>query len=204
MTAITFTGTNPTVNDDEDTWGGILNAGRTQIKADLDMLNSAPTATILGRVTAGTGEVERLTVTQATGMLNAFVADDGVAVGTKGLAPAPAIGNAASGKVLRASGAYGHSGVALGGFVGATGASVGTAFNLSCVRGATGKYALTFGTALPSADYAVFPGVFNAAPVHCVVTSKVVGGFSVEAFSAADPPVDVDPTQFFVRVELLA
>lgn len=104
MTAITFTGTNPTVGASTDTWGTTLNTGRTQIKADLDMLNTAPTATILGRTTAGTGEVERLTVAQATALLDAVVGATQTAFGTKGLVPAAAI--AAQHQVLTGAGTF--------------------------------------------------------------------------------------------------
>jgi len=46
-----------------------------------------------------------LTATQATAILNAMVGDSGSG-GTKGLAPAPAAGDAAAGKFLKASGAW--------------------------------------------------------------------------------------------------
>lgn len=51
------------------------------------------TATFKGRNTAGTGDPEDLTVTQATALLNVFGADSG-AGGVKGLAPATAAGDA--------------------------------------------------------------------------------------------------------------
>jgi hypothetical protein len=69
------------------------------------MLAEVPTATIKGRTTAGTGNPEDLTATQATAILNAMVGDAG-AGGTKGLAPAPAAGDAAAGKFLKADGTY--------------------------------------------------------------------------------------------------
>jgi hypothetical protein len=59
------------------------------------------TARILGRTTASTGAVEELTATSATAFLNALVGDSGSG-GTKGLAPAPAAGDAAAGKFLKA------------------------------------------------------------------------------------------------------
>lgn len=63
------------------------------------------TARIKGRVTSGTGDVEDLTGTEATTLLDDFVGDSGSG-GTKGLVPAPASGDAASGKFLSAAGGW--------------------------------------------------------------------------------------------------
>ncbi|MHC4501224.1 MAG: DUF2793 domain-containing protein, partial [Planctomycetota bacterium] len=63
------------------------------------------TARILGRVTAATGAIEELTGTQATTLLDDFVGDSG-AGGTKGLVPAPAAGDAAADKFLKADGTW--------------------------------------------------------------------------------------------------
>ena len=63
------------------------------------------TATFKGRTTAGTGDPEDLSATQATALLNAFAGDSGSG-GTKGLVPAPASGDAASGKFLKADGTF--------------------------------------------------------------------------------------------------
>lgn len=68
-------------------------------------LATIATASFKGRTTAGTGNVEDLTATQATALLNALVGDSG-AGGTKGLAPAPAAGDAAAGKFLKADGTW--------------------------------------------------------------------------------------------------
>lgn len=59
------------------------------------------TATFKGRTTAGTGNAEDLTATQATALLNAMVGDSGSG-GTKGLVSAPASGDAAAGKFWKA------------------------------------------------------------------------------------------------------
>lgn len=67
------------------------------------LLAQIATAIFKGRTTAGTGNVEDLTVSQATALLNAFVGDAG-AGGTKGLVPAPAIGDAV--KFLRGDGVF--------------------------------------------------------------------------------------------------
>lgn len=66
-------------------------------------LANVATATIKGRVTAGTGSPEDLSGTQATSLLVAFTGDSG-AGGAKGLVPAPAIGDSA--KFLRGDGAW--------------------------------------------------------------------------------------------------
>jgi len=69
------------------------------------MLAQVATATIKGRTTAGTGDVEDLTGAQATALLSNFVGDSGSG-GTKGLVPAPAAGDAASNKYLAADGTW--------------------------------------------------------------------------------------------------
>lgn len=61
--------------------------------------------TIKGRATAGTGNVEDLSATQATAILNQFVGDSGSG-GTKGLVPAPAAGDAAANKFMNADGTF--------------------------------------------------------------------------------------------------
>ncbi len=58
-----------------------------------------------GRTTAGTGDPEDLTATQATAILNTMVGDGGSG-GTKGLVPAPAAGDAVAGKFLKADGTW--------------------------------------------------------------------------------------------------
>jgi len=69
------------------------------------MLAQVATATFKGRVTASTGNVEDLSATQATSLLNAMVGDSGSG-GTKGLAPAPGAGDAAANKFLKADGTW--------------------------------------------------------------------------------------------------
>lgn len=68
-------------------------------------LANMATATFKGRTTAGTGSPEDLTATQATALLNNFVGDSGSG-GTKGLVPAPASGDAAAAKFLKADGTW--------------------------------------------------------------------------------------------------
>lgn len=68
-------------------------------------LSSIAQNKLLGRVSSGTGLVEALSGTQATGLLDAVVGDAGSG-GTKGLVPAPASGDAAAGKFLSAAGTF--------------------------------------------------------------------------------------------------
>jgi hypothetical protein len=63
------------------------------------------TARFKGRTTAGTGDPEDLTPTQATALLDTMVGDAGGG-GTKGLVTAPAAGDAAAGKFLHANGTW--------------------------------------------------------------------------------------------------
>lgn len=53
------------------------------------LLAQVATNTLRGRLTAGTGNVEDLTTTQVTGMLNGMIGANGVTGGTKGMVPAP-------------------------------------------------------------------------------------------------------------------
>lgn len=68
-------------------------------------LANMATQTFKGRTTAGTGVPEDLTATQATAILDAFTGDSG-AGGVKGLVPAPAAGDAAASKFLKADGTW--------------------------------------------------------------------------------------------------
>ena len=69
-------------------------------------LSDMAAATIKGRAFGtGTGDPVDLSSTQATAILNALVGDSGSG-GTKGLVPAPAAGDAAANKYLRANGLW--------------------------------------------------------------------------------------------------
>ncbi len=87
----------------------ISNAGVTAIGANKvvnSMLAQMAQSTFKGRVAAsGTGDPVDLTATQATAILNNFVGDSGSG-GTKGLVLAPAAGDAAAGKFLKADGIW--------------------------------------------------------------------------------------------------
>lgn len=115
----------------------IGNTGVTAIganKVTLAMMAQISTATFLGRTTASTGNVEDLTATQATALLNAMVGDSGSG-GTKGLAPAPAAGDAAAGKFLKADGTW----IAPSGAGDVVGPSSSHAGGLVLFDGTTGK-----------------------------------------------------------------
>lgn len=87
----------------------IGNTGVTAIGANKvvnSMLAQMAQSTIKGRAaSSGTGDPVDLTATQATALLNAMVGDSGSG-GTKGLVPAPASGDAAAGKFLKADGTW--------------------------------------------------------------------------------------------------
>jgi hypothetical protein len=74
-------------------------------KVTNSMLATVSSGTFKGRTTASTGNVEDLTATQATALLNAFSGDSGSG-GVKGLVPAPASGDAAANKFLKANGTW--------------------------------------------------------------------------------------------------
>lgn len=164
MTAITYLGEMPTPGADEDTWGTELVTIGTKIGNDLSMLNTTPTSTILGRVTASTGEVERLTGAQAATVIPAVIGASQSVAGTKGAVPAPAA--AEQNKVLAGDGTW-RSGLgrAFGCIIASADAN-GTQPTLSStlnvasistltVSGSDAIATLTFTNALPSADYAV-------------------------------------------------
>lgn len=80
----------------------------TTVAADVvdnTKLANMATQTIKGRTTAGTGDPEDLTATQATAILDTFTGDSGSG-GVKGLVPAPAAGDAAADKFLHADGTF--------------------------------------------------------------------------------------------------
>lgn len=91
------------------------------------LTTSMATARLLGRITASTGAIEELTAAQGTAFLDAVVGDAG-AGGTKGLVPAPAAGDAAASKFLKADGTWAVAGGAL--TVGSSAIGSGTAGRL--------------------------------------------------------------------------
>lgn len=92
-----------TIANDAVTTAKILDNNVTNAK-----LAQVSTATFKGRTTAGTGNAEDLTATQATALLNTFIGDSG-AGGVKGLVPSPTTGDAA--KFLKGDGTWATSAV---------------------------------------------------------------------------------------------
>ena len=94
---------------------GVTSAIQTQLDAKLADANDEVTnanlvnmaeSTLKGRAAgAGTGDPTDLSATQATAILDNFVGDSGSG-GTKGLVPAPASGDAAASKFLKADGTW--------------------------------------------------------------------------------------------------
>lgn len=101
---VTGTGSVGVDNSTVEISGGNLRAKDDGI-TNAKLANMAQ-ATIKGRASgAGTGDPTDLTGTQATAILDAVVGDSGSG-GTKGLVPAPAAGDAAAGKFLKADGTF--------------------------------------------------------------------------------------------------
>jgi microcystin-dependent protein len=92
----------PTLN--QNTTGTAASVTGTNVVTNTN-LSTMPTNTLKGNNTGSTATPIDLTSTQVTGMLNTMVGDSGSG-GTKGLAPAPAAGDAAAGKFLKADGTY--------------------------------------------------------------------------------------------------
>lgn len=96
----------PTAVVDAIPAGGITTTMLADNSVNNTKLADMAQATIKGRASGtGTGDPQDLTGTQATVILNNFVGDSGSG-GTKGLVPAPAAGDAAAGKFLKADGTF--------------------------------------------------------------------------------------------------
>lgn len=107
----TLVGGTPSGSVGDADYGDItVSSSGTVWTIDNDVVTNAKAAnmangTIKGRKTAGAGDPEDLSGTQVTTLLDAVVGDSGSG-GTKGLVPAPAAGDAAAGKVLKADGTW--------------------------------------------------------------------------------------------------
>lgn len=150
-------------------------------------LATVPTATIKGRVTAGTGVVEDLTATQATTVLNAVVGATQSVAGTKGLVPAASAGDQY--KVLTGAGTFQAGyGRAFGCVITTTnvngsqptftnGVNVASLSTLT-VSGAQSSCTITFTDALPNATFAVHVqsagGISNAGTSYGGKTTTTV------------------------------
>lgn len=157
--------------------------------ANAKLANMA-TQTIKGRTTAGTGAPEDLTAAQATAVMNAVVGDSG-AGGTKGLVPAPAAGDAAAGKVLKADGTWGTE---LKAWAAVTGTTVDQGRNVASVANTgAGTYNVVFTTAIGNATYSVLvtPSLNGGSPVFVDVDTRATGSVDVNFFNAAGGPTNV-------------
>lgn len=139
--------------------------------------------TIKGRTTAGTGAPEDLTGTQATALLTNFVGDSGSG-GTKGLVPAPAAGDAAAGKFLKADGSWA-----------APTASVTYRAGTAALTSGDTTKAVTFSSALASTSYRLAVMLVNTVDgsvqyVPITITAKSTTGFT------ASWPAGVDSSNY--------
>ena len=203
MTAITYTGATPTVGADEDTWGTELNVSLGQIGVDLAMLNTMPANTIMGRNEGTSGEAKRLSVTEATAMLNAVVGASQSTAGTKGMVPAASAGDQY--KVLTGAGTFQAGyGRAFGctittTSVNASAPTLGAATNVSSISNVTESggvaYAdLTFTHVLPSTDYAVHVARKNPSGTTEGYDNTAVG--SVRIYWSTQNPVVISVSGF--------
>lgn len=106
---ISISGNAATVTTNANLTGDVTSSGNATTiganKVTLGMMATVATASFLGRTAAGTGNVEALTATQATALLNNVVGDSGTG-GTKGLVPAPGAGDSVAAKFLKADGTW--------------------------------------------------------------------------------------------------
>lgn len=197
MTAITYTGATPTVGADEDTWGTELNVSLGQIAADLSMLNTMPANTIMGRNEGTSGEAERLTVTEATAMLNAVVGASQSVAGTKGMVPAASAGD--QHKVLTGAGTFQAGyGRAFGCVITSTSVNgstptISAATNVASISNITESAGLasadlTFTNALPSTSYAVHATLKNASTASGSYDNTATGSVRIY-WSTVNPAV---------------
>jgi len=142
----TYLTSNQTITLSGDVTGNGTTAITTTIANNvvtLAKLQQISTSSFLGRVTAGTGNVENLTGTQATTLLDVFTST------LKGLVPASAGGTT---NFLRADGTWAapSAGGAVTSFNTRTGAITLTSSDVTSALGFTPNKVITSGTALPS------------------------------------------------------
>ncbi|MGL4397647.1 MAG: hypothetical protein ACRCS9_13990 [Hyphomicrobium sp.] len=142
------------------------------------MQDISATNRLLGRITAGAGDPEELSGTQATTIMVVFVGDTGSG-GAKGLVPAPATGDA--GKFLKGDGTWGvpggGSGIADGDYGEAIVSGGGTIINLDH----------------PNVNFAKFVSAHRKAPVQsedfAIAATGIQGPFNVVAVSTGTATV---------------
>lgn len=132
-------------------------------------LANMATQTFKGRTTGGTGDPEDLTATQATAILNNFVGDSGSG-GTKGLVPAPAAGDAAASKFLKADGTWAAPS--------GSGDVVGPA---SATDNAIARFDTTTGKLIQNSVVTIADSTGNMAGVGTLNTHTIQGGTSTFA-----------------------
>jgi hypothetical protein len=178
------------------------------IKVDLDMLNTTTANTILGRNEGTTGEVKRLSVTEATAMLNNVAGATQSAAGTKGLVPAASAGD--QHKVLTGGGTFQAGyGRAFGCVITNTnvngsqptftnGVNVAS-LSVLTVTGAQTACTITFTNALPNATYAVHlatNGLVGAPAVDVSYGSKATGSVVVYWGNGGGQPTEISVSGF--------
>lgn len=166
-------------------------------------LATVATATIKGRVTAGTGVVEDLTGTQTTTLLSNVVGASQSVAGTKGLVPAAAAGDQY--KVLTGAGTFQAGyGRAFGCVITSTSVNGSTptiagAVNVASISNVTEAagvaYAdLTFTNALASTAYAVHVSRLNPLGTLEGYDTKAVG--SVRIYWSTQNPAEISVSGF--------
>lgn len=181
--------------------GDVSGTGSTAItttiganKVTNSMLAQVATATFKGRTTAGTGNVEDLTATQATALLNNFVGDSGSG-GTKGLVVAPAAGDAAANKFLNADGTWKTVTASASLVVGSSTITSGTGTNILYNNAGTlGEYTIT-GTgsevAMSTNPTITAPTIAtNILPQSSAVTIGITGTAFGDVFLASGKKID--------------
>lgn len=111
------------------------------------------TQTIKGNSTGGSATPSDLTATQVTAMLNNMVGDSGSG-GTKGLVPAPASGDSAAGKYLKADGTWAVPPGGGGGGGDVTGPASSTAGQIARFADTTGKLLTATPATISNSDIA--------------------------------------------------
>jgi hypothetical protein len=186
----------PTVGGDAETWGGENNDAHDAWDAAL----ASPANTLKGNNTGATAAHLNLTPAQAAAMLPAMVGDSGSG-GTKGLAPAPATGDARA--VLTGAGTYdlkiaaaAHGYVALTSTTAvlAAGSSGITSVTYASVDGSLASATVVFSTAMPNTIYRIHLGFeSNTAGSEGAggVTNKTVNGFVINYYKAISTGVGI-------------